>query len=110
MASTSQTFLPLPAVAAILAEQDELLNESQACYYDSVEELVERASGQKNWTQGETFIFASSSTRYVVMKQIAPSSCEMLTLTNAGFLDVFTAYRYPPGDLKLVLERHMAHG
>jgi hypothetical protein len=57
---------------------------------------------------GEVFVFAESKDNFIVMKQIAPSSCEMLTITNYGIQDVLTAYRYDLSDLVETLNGHMA--
>lgn len=78
-------------VAAILAEHDEEVSFGNVAFYPSLEALAGKTRGSKNWSQGEVFVYAGSEESFVVMKQIAPASCEMLTITQAGFFDVLTA-------------------
>lgn len=95
-------------VAAILAEHDEEVSFGHVAFYPSLEALAEKTRGSKNWSQGEVFVFAESPDRFVVMKQIAPSSCEMLTITQAGYHDVLTAYRFELEDLVETLQAAQA--
>lgn len=83
----------------ILADQDETCDERRVCYYPDIETLARQVRSSKCWTMGEVFVFVESASRFIVMKQIAPSSCEMLTISNAGYCDVLTAYRYSQDDL-----------
>lgn len=78
-------------VAAILASQDETCP-STIGYYPSIEALAKTARGQKSWAMDEVFVYAASRKLYLVLKQIAPSSCEMLTITANGVQDVISAY------------------
>jgi hypothetical protein len=90
----SEGVLSRLAVADILAGQRESCNPSKIGYYESIEALVEKVIGSKTWSSGEIFVYAQSDDRFVVMKQIAPDSCEMMTVTNRGYQDTLTAYRY----------------
>ena len=83
----------------ILADQDETCDERRVCYYPNIETLARQVRSSKCWTMGEVFVYVESAHRFIVMKQIAPSSCEMLTISNAGYCDVLTAYRYSQDDL-----------
>ena len=78
----------------ILADQDETCDERRVCYYPNIETLARQVRSSKCWTMGEVFVYVESAHRFIVMKQIAPSSCEMLTICQAGYCDVLTAYRY----------------
>lgn len=91
--------LPPQAVACILKGHDEECDTHRLCYYPSVEVLARQVRSSKHWTMGEVFVYVESASRYIVMKQIAPSSCEMLTITKQGVADVLTAYRYEQDDL-----------
>ena len=99
--------LSLDAIRSLLAAHDEGMNPEKVCYYTDIRALAEKVSGSKCWSQGEVFVFCESEERFVVMKQIAPSSCEMLTITNKGFQDVLTAYRYQLDDLVTALLGYM---
>lgn len=94
----------------ILANASEEFNPANTGYYESVEELVEKVRGSKNWSQGEVFVYAESEDKYVVMKQIAPSSCEMLTITQDGYKDVLTAYRFEQDELVAMVKGFMGDG
>lgn len=94
----------------ILATEDEGFNPAKTGYYASVEELAEKVRSAKNWSQGEVFVFAESEDKFVVMKQIAPSSCEMLTITQDGYKDVLTAYRFEQDELVAMVKGFMGDG
>jgi hypothetical protein len=94
----------------ILANEDEGFNPAKTGYYASVDELAEKVRGTKNWSQGEVFVFAESEDKFVVMKQIAPSSCEMLTITQDGYKDVLTAYRFEQDELVAMVKGFMGDG
>jgi hypothetical protein len=100
-------FLGMDAVARLLAEQDEGCNPEHVCYLDSLDALVDKVRSSRCWSLGEVFVFAGGRDEFVVMKQIAPSSCEMLTITNHGYMDVHTAYRYGQAELVNMLRDHM---
>ena len=93
-------------VAAILASQDEACPNTIG-YYPNIEALAKTVGGQKSWAMGEVFVYAESRERYLVLKQIAPSSCEMLTITANGPQDVLTAYRFPQDELVSCLRAYL---
>lgn len=95
-------------VAAILASQDEDCDFGHVAFYATLEAMADKARSSKSWSQGEVFVFAESAESFVVMKQIAPSSCEMLTITEAGYFDVLTAYRFELEDLVETLQAAQA--
>lgn len=96
--------LPPEKVASILKGHDEECATHRLCYYPDVETLASQVRSSKNWAMGEVFVYVESATRYIVMKQIAPSSCEMLTITPSGIADVLTAYRFELDELVAKLE------
>jgi hypothetical protein len=96
--------LPRGKVAEILTAHGENCLLARVGYYPNIQSLSERVCGTKHWSFGEVFVCAESPNQFIVMKQIAPDSCEMLTVTNSGFLDVFTAYRYDPTELASLLQ------
>lgn len=94
-------------IAALLAELGEQCDPARIGYYDSFEQFVEKVRSSKHWSAGEVFVYAGSLCEYVVMKQIAPSSCEMLTLTNRQYTDVLTAYQFEQEELLQLLRQNM---
>lgn len=99
--------LPRHQISALLAAQDQNINPDSVCYYNSVEELAAKTASSKNWSAGEVFVYAPSPERYLVMCQIAPASCEMMTLSHNGFHDVLTAYRFSQPDLVATLNKYL---
>lgn len=99
--------LPREAVQALLAAQDEACDVGRIGFYPDLKALVDKVRSSKIWAQGEVFVFAESDERFVIMKQVAPASCEMLTITNTGWLDVLTAYRIDEGELVIMLNEAM---
>ena len=100
--------LSIETVQALLANCDESCSASRIGFYPDVQSLVEKVRSSKCWAEGEVFVAAESADRYVIMKQVAPASCEMMTLTNSGFLDVYTAYRMDAAELIDVLNGAMS--
>lgn len=100
--------LSIETVQTLLANCDEPCSASRIGFYPDVEALVEKVRSSKCWAEGEVFVAAESIDRYVIMKQVAPASCEMMTLTNSGFLDVYTAYRMDAAELIDVLNGAMS--
>lgn len=86
-------------VAEVLAAQEEGTNPSKIGRYVTLDALAEKVRSSRHWDQGEIFTCALDDARFVVMKQVAPASCEMLTLTHHGYHDVLTAYRYDQQEL-----------
>lgn len=93
-------------VAEVLAAQDEGVNAAVGCYA-TLDALADKVRSSRHWARGEIFTFALDDTRFVVMKQIAPSSCEMLTLTHHGYHDVLTAYRFAQQELVETLRGYL---
>lgn len=105
--SPQEQALPRDAVTTLLARQGEIcLNESIG-YYPSIHALAEKVRSSSCWTQGEVFVYAASDVKFVVMMQIAPASCEMLTITHAGYQDVLTAYRFELDELEARLNEYI---
>lgn len=104
----SSPLLPQAAVVAILAKQGETCSERSICYYPNVSILAAQLRSSRCWAMGEVFVYAPTPDRYLVIKQVAPSSCEMLTVTAAGTADVLTAYRYEQDELVALLETYLA--
>ena len=100
--------LSLDKVREILAEQEEVCHPEKIGYYPDIRSLAEKVRSSKIWSQGEVFVYADNNQRFIVMKQIAPSSCEMLTISNTGFQDVLTAYRFELEELIETLNGYMA--
>ncbi|CAG9184133.1 hypothetical protein LMG32289_05525 [Cupriavidus pampae] len=94
-------------IAAVLAAQGEGMSPAKVGRYPTLDALVARAGGSRHWAEGEIFSFALDDTRFVVMKQIAPASCEMMTFTQNGFHTVLSAYRYTPQELADALMGYM---
>lgn len=92
---------PLDAarVIAIMAGHGETVRVSEIGFYPTVEALAEKVRSSRNWTAGETFACDLSEGRYVIMRQVAPASCEMVTVSHNGFHDVLTAYRFSQDEL-----------
>ena len=88
-----------PTIANILATHDEGCSEHKIGHYGTLAELAEKVRASKNWAIGEVFACALENERFVIMKQIAPASCEMMTITQNGFHDVLTAYRFGQQEL-----------
>lgn len=102
---TQEKTLGRDAIQALLARDfDESVSRDHICYYESVEELARVAGGYKCWSYGEVFVHVKDAQHYLILCQIAPASCEMLTISQAGFVDVMTAYRYEEAELVQMLK------
>ena len=99
--------LGMDELRAILAAQDESCDPDRVGFYPDLEALAEKVRSSKIWSQGEVFVWAGSNDEFVVMKQIAPSSCEMLTLTQDGYKDVLTASSFDQEELVATLQRYL---
>jgi hypothetical protein len=95
-------------VASILAGHDEHADVDKIGYYDSLDSLAAMVRSGKNWAEGEIFVSAFENDRYVIMKQVAPSSCELATYTQNGFHDVLTGYRFEQDELVEILKTYAA--
>jgi hypothetical protein len=94
-------------VIEIMAAHDETVHARQIGSYASLDALVEKARSSRQWSEGETFVCALAEDRYVIMKQVAPASCEMMTITQNGFHDVNTAYRFSQDELVRLLQEYL---
>lgn len=90
-------------VAAILASHDERVGEHQVGYYPTLETLAEKVRSNRNWSKGEVFVCDLGNDQFVIMKQIASASCEMMTVSHNGYHEVLTAYRYGQHELVAAL-------
>ena len=99
ISSTWAPTLTPEQIAGALAAQEETFDKSRVGHYLSIAELAEKVRSQKNWAMGEVFCCAIDPERFLILKQVAPSSCEMLTISQDGFQDVLTAYRYSQDEL-----------
>lgn len=95
-------------VARILSSHDEDVDPSKISHYATVDGLAEKVRSSGCWGIGETFVCPLGESRYIIMKQIAPSSCEMMTITQNGFHDVLTANRYEQDELVSQLRQYAA--
>ncbi|UDM18936.1 hypothetical protein [Vogesella sp. XCS3] len=95
-------------VARILSSHDEDVDPSKIAHYPSVDDLAEKVRSSGCWGIGETFVCSLDESRYIIMKQIAPSSCEMMTITQNGFHDVLTADCYEQDELVSQLRQYAA--
>ncbi|MGF6440093.1 hypothetical protein [Paraburkholderia youngii] len=86
-------------VIAIMEGHGQTVRESQIGFYPTPEALAEKVRSSRNWSAGETFACDLSDGRYVIMRQVAPASCEMVTVSHNGFHDVLTAYRFSQDEL-----------
>jgi len=93
-------------VKAILKQHEEDCPDCLG-YYASLDELADKVRGTTNWAMGSVFVYAQSIDRFIVMKQIAPSSCEMLTISDHGVHDVLTAYRFSQQELVSKLQAYI---
>lgn len=104
---TGEAVLSRETVQNILGEHDIGVAGTAIQYYPTLEALVHTAASSRCWSLGETFVCAESPERFVIMCQVAPASCEMLTLTQNGFHDVLTAYRFAPDELAAQIRGYM---
>lgn len=102
-----QQGLTASAVSAVLASHNESCNIEQVSFYPTLEALVDTVRSSNCWAEGEVFVWAPGDTRYIIMKQVAPSSCEMLTISPTGINDVLTAYRFTSEELVAELRRYL---
>ncbi|MCA8050762.1 hypothetical protein [Burkholderia arboris] len=100
--------LAFARIREILASHGEAAAEHQVGHYPSLSKLAEAVRSSKCWSEGEIFSCALDETRFVIMKQVAPASCEMVTVSHMGFHDVLTAYRYEQQELVDALNGYIA--
>lgn len=104
-----QTMLGPAAVQALLRDRyEESVRLQSISYYESIEDLAEWARRSKYWSQGETFVHVLDKDRYVILCQIAPASCEMLTVSQNGYHNVLTACWYEQHELVGLLNQYVS--
>lgn len=91
-------------VIAICAAQGECIRPESIGFYDSIEALAQRAGGSRYWEIGETFVYAGAAGRFLILCQVAPDSCEMMTISQSGFHDVLTASAIEQNELVAMLK------
>jgi hypothetical protein len=94
-------------VSAVLASHNESFSAEQLSYYPSLETLAATVRGSRSWAEGEIFVWAPSATVYVILKQVAPSSCELMTITPTGYQDVLTGWKFETADLVAQLRAYL---
>lgn len=94
-------------VIEIMAVHQETVRAEQIGFYPSLDALAEKVRSSRHWSEGETFVCGPADDQYVIMRQIAPASCEMMTVTQNGFHDVNTAYRYSQDELVRLLQEYV---
>lgn len=87
-------------VCVRLAASGEASNPDRVRFHTSIQALAEKVRSSRHWEEGEIFVYAESNEEFVILKQVAPASCEMLTLTRSGFKDVLTAYLFDQEELE----------
>ena len=100
--------LPIQVIEQLLAQEDEGCDPHRICFYQDLASMVALQRQNKAWSQGEIFVHVVSMQRFVIMKQIAPSSCEFLILTHEGYKDVVTAYRFEQDELVSLIQGYLA--
>lgn len=103
----SNEVLDLGKVRLVMEAVGENAYAEKIGYYESVGELVEKIRSSKHWDQGEIFVYAKSPDDYVIAKQVAPSSCEMMIVTKHGVWDVVTAYMFEQDELVQAVQQQM---
>lgn len=107
MTSPDYPKMPIEHIQAALALAGATVNPDRVGHYASVASMVNLMCGSRCWSQGETFCHMANDHQWVVAQQIAPSSCEMMIITQNGFLDVVTAYRVDASALEHTILQHM---
>lgn len=108
MSDSAEFPFDMARLQAILAAEGEDCDPRHVGFYADVDSLAQMVRSQKNWSQGEVFVCPLTDDRFIIMKQIAPASCEMLTITQDGYKDVLTAYRFEQGELVQQLNGYLA--
>jgi hypothetical protein len=100
--------MPVDQVAAILAFHQETCHREQVSYYPSLEALAAQVRSSRCWAEGEVFVWAPTGAEFIIMKQVAPSSCELMTITASGFKDVLTGHAFETAELVAQLRSYLA--
>lgn len=95
-------------VCAVLANHGEYACPDRVGFYGSIVELVKTASSSKIWAMGEIFAHIPNPrdphSKFILLKQIAESSCEMAIYTHHGFHDVVTAHLIEIDELEKIFD------
>ena len=94
-----ERMLPCHAVIERLRTVGASCSQTSIRYYADLESLTSTVRSSRNWNLGETFVWVSSQTEYVILTQVAPASCEMMVVTPTGVEDVISAYRFEQDEL-----------
>ncbi len=57
--------------------------------------------------RGRDFCFRKSPALYLIAKQVAPSSCEFMIVSHAGYHDVLTAFLFELDELEAQLQAYL---
>jgi len=90
----SEAALPRDQVAQLIRDLDEACDPDSVCYYTSIDALAMKARSSRHWERGTTMVWASSPSKYLVLNQIAPDSCEFMVVLPHGAEDVLTCHRF----------------
>ena len=90
-------------IAALSSEAREFVRNPSGMSPSQVQAIL----ASKSWAEGQVFVHSGEDGNFVVMKQVAPASCEMMTITNQGYMDVVTAYRFEQQELVDEVRSHM---
>jgi len=99
----AETAVPRAKVVAKVNANEEPCSAASICYYPSIEALAMKARSSRHWERGTTMVWAASASKYLILTQIAPDSCDFMVLTPQGFADVLTCHRYDQDDLTMQL-------
>ncbi|WP_087863529.1 hypothetical protein [Comamonas thiooxydans] len=94
-------------IKLILAAEGEAYSPTKTGFYGTLEELATTAAGSKYWEIGSVFVYAPTAGVFLIFKQLAPDSCEMLTITPRGEVDVLTASAFEVPELVATLKGYL---
>jgi hypothetical protein len=97
--AAAEESLPRSSVVAQVRAQDGSCSAEGVCYYPSIEGLAMKARSSRHWQQGTTMVWAASASKYLILNQVAPDSCEFMVVTPGGFADVLSCQRYDQDEL-----------
>lgn len=95
----AETAVPRGSVVQMVKAQDGSCSANSVCYYPSMDALAMKARSSRHWECGTTMVWAASSSKYLILNQVAPDSCEFMVLAPHGFADVLTCCRYEQEEL-----------
>lgn len=99
--------LPVETVQLALHHTGESCDPSRISHFADVRALAAEQRKSKRWSEGEIFVFAKSPTLYLIAKQVAPSSCEFMIISHAGYHDVLTAFLFELDELEAQLQAYL---